>query len=68
MDLFSITLVDFDFDRLVQARLDAMEKNDDELAATTEEEEGEPPEPPVEFFDVCSNGGKPRKARTFTTD
>merc|ERR1712037_660242 len=48
------------------AILDAMEKEreeqEQELANTLETESE-----PVEFYDVCNNGGKPKR-RTFTTD
>merc|ERR1712150_304533 len=46
------------------AILDAMEKEreEQELAEAMEKENE-----PVEFYDVCNNGGKPKR-RTFTTD
>merc|ERR1711993_40255 len=46
------------------AILDAMEKEreEQELAEALEKENE-----PVEFYDVCNNGGKPKR-RTFTTD
>merc|ERR1712212_831142 len=48
------------------AILDAMEKEreeqEQELADALEKEKE-----PVEFYDVCNNGGKPKR-RTYTTD
>merc|ERR1711963_785271 len=46
------------------AILDAMEeeREEQELAEALEKENE-----PVEFYDVCNNGGKPKR-RTFTTD
>ena len=41
--------------------LDAMEKEREEQEAAENENE------PVEFYDVCNNGGKPKR-RTYTTD
>ena len=48
-----------------QAILDAMEKEreEQELAEALEKEN----EPVVEFYNVCNNGGKPKR-RTYTTD
>merc|ERR1711910_292216 len=47
------------------AILDAMEKEreEQELAEALEKEN----EPVVEFYNVCNNGGKPKR-RTYTTD
>ena len=38
------------------------EREEQELAEALEKENE-----PVEFYDVCNNGGKPKR-RTFTTD
>ena len=48
-----------------QAILDAMEKEreEQELAEALEKEN----EPVIEFYNVCNNGGKPKR-RTYTTD
>ena len=40
--------------------LDALEKEREEQEAENEDE-------PIEFYDVCNNGGKPKR-RTYTTD
>ena len=47
----------------LQAMLDALEKEREEQEAAVNENEDEP----VEFYDVCNNGGKPKR-RTYTTD
>ena len=51
----------------MQAILDAKERQDQLLEEATQQgiEEGEDGQ--AEFFDVCNNGGKPKR-RTFTTD
>merc|ERR1712156_821168 len=45
------------------AMLDALEKEREEQEAAENENE----DVPVEFYDVCNNGGKPKR-RTYTTD
>merc|ERR1711872_393072 len=45
------------------AMLDALEKEREEQEAVVNENDDEP----VEFYDVCNNGGKPKR-RTYTTD